>query len=94
MTLAAFKDSLNKNKPAEGLPPLLQAMWHDVKGDWNAAHDLAQDIDTKKGAWVHAFLHRKEGDGSNAAYWYDRAGKKYSTKSLSEEWEEIVNSLL
>ena len=78
----------------QNLSPLVQAMWCDVKGDWNASHNLAQDVDTPDGAWVHAYLHRKEGDRSNAQYWYHRAGKQMPSYSLEKEWEEITKALL
>lgn len=75
------------------LLPLLQAMWHDHHGNWETSHNIAQDINSQDGYWVHAYLHRKEGDLSNASYWYRRAGKNVPTTSLSKEWEEIVQSL-
>ena len=74
--------------------PLLKALWHDAKGDWQSAHHLAQDIPSKDGSWVHAYLHRKEGDLSNASYWYHKAGKPVSDKSLHDEWDEIAQALL
>ena len=74
--------------------PLLQALWHDARGDWSRAHELAQDIDDTNGAWVHAYLHRKEGDLANARYWYRRARKLEATDSLEDEWLRIVAALL
>ena len=72
----------------------LLALWHDAKGDWEQAHKLAQQDSSREGAWVHAYLHRKEGDMSNAAYWYARtAGKSLCQMPLDDEWEEIVNEL-
>jgi hypothetical protein len=83
---------------ASQLPTLLHALWQDAQGDWSAAHELAQAVDTRQGAWVHAYLHRKEGDTSNAAYWYRRAGRPVVTApgavSLQAEWESIVTELL
>jgi hypothetical protein len=73
---------------------LLAALWHDAQGNWHKAHELAQDIETADAAWVHAYLHRKEGDGSNARYWYRQGGKKFPEQSLQEEWEEMVTELL
>jgi len=73
---------------------LLTALWYDAKGDWNKSHKITQDINGTNAAWVHAYLHRKEGDSGNASYWYSRAGKSFSNKSLEEEWEEIVEALL
>jgi hypothetical protein len=93
MNLEAFKASLAETAPpAVSLP--LQALWHDAKGDWHRAHDLLQDDDTPAGSWVHAYLHRKEPDLSNAAYWYRRAGKAVATGSLEEEWESVASELL
>lgn len=94
MTLDDFKASLNGATPPSGLPPLLLALWHDAKGDWDAAHRVAQDIEDEDGAWVHAYLHRKEGDASNAGYWYRRAGRAHSRASLNAEWDEITGALL
>ena len=73
---------------------MLTALWHDAKNDWNKAHKITQDISGKDAAWVHAYLHRKEGDSGNASYWYSRAGKPFSNKTLEAEWEEIVDTLL
>lgn len=71
----------------------LQAMWWDRQGDWEKAHDCAQRQDDRDGAWVHAYLHRKEGDLANAGYWYRRAGKPVPDISLDAEWLEIVKTL-
>lgn len=79
--------------PAD-LPGTLRAMWHAARGDWDRAHDTAQRIDDVDGAWVHAHLHRLEGDRDNAAYWYSRAGKPVSNDSLDAEWDVIVEALL
>jgi hypothetical protein len=94
MTLTIFKDSLSAPAPPAGLRRTLVALWHDAKGDWEAAHQIAQKIDDETGAWVHAYLHRKEGDLDNAAYWYRRAGKKLSQDTLDEEWDLIATALL
>ena len=94
MDLKDFKESLDRNTPPKDIGRALQALWHQVKGEWDTAHRLAQSQDDGIGAWVHAFLHRVEGDSSNAAYWYRRAGKSISSSPLSEEWEEIVSALL
>ena len=94
MTPDEFRKTLtNVNAPA-GLSPALRAMWHDARGDWDEAHSVAQAIDDKSGAWVHAYLHRKEGDASNAAYWYRRAGESIARDDLDEEWSRIVSALL
>ena len=94
MDLETFTTSLTDDAPPTGLSRLLQALWHDANGDWEAAHRLAQQQDDRDGAWVHAYLHRKEGDLSNAAYWYRRAGRPVSGLSLEEEWREIAGALL
>ncbi|RAV99934.1 hypothetical protein [Pseudochryseolinea flava] len=93
MTLQEFKNTVSASTPP-AVSPLLQAMWYDAKGDWNAAHNIAQDIHTHDGSWVHGYLHRKEGDESNAAYWYHRANKAFKRNTLSEEWNDIVTALL
>ena len=90
MTFDAFKSS--PTPPTES--PLLTALWHDARGDWEAAHNIAQDIHTPDGAWLHAYLHRKEGDLLNAGYWYRQVGKPVFTGSLEGEWEELVRALL
>jgi hypothetical protein len=93
MTLDDFKRTLATAK-APDVAPLLRALWHDARGDWQTAHAIAQDVDDENGAWVHAYLHRKEGDRSNARYWYRRAGKPEATDSLDAEWTRIVSELL
>ena len=93
MTLAEFQLSLEKKTP----PPVsaaLVALWHDAKGDWEGAHEVAQDIEDATGSWVHAYLHRKEGDEGNAAYWYKKAGKPVERGPLGAEWTRIVTALL
>jgi len=94
MTFEEFRDSLRHDGPPKGLSLGLTALWWDGKGDWTKAHESAQEDEGPAGAWVHAYLHRKEGDASNAAYWYQRTGKSPSRKSLTEEWNEITRSLL
>lgn len=94
MTFEEFRDSLVRDRPPEELSLPLAALWSDAKGDWGKAHESAQQDDGPKGAWVHAYLHRKEGDLSNAGYWYRRAGKPQARISFDEEWIEIVRSLI
>jgi hypothetical protein len=95
MTLAEFQTSAQgPDQQAPDLAPLLQALWHDARGDWGRAHELAQEVDTRDGAWVHAYLHRKEGDPDNARYWYRRAGRAESAAPLADEWNEIASALL
>lgn len=94
MTLEEFKASLTQSVPPADLDRTLQALWQEAKGDWGSAHRLAQSIDSTDGAWVHAYLHRKEGDMANAAYWYSHAGRKMPRMTLAEEWTHIVQALL
>ena len=93
MTLEEFRATLPASEPP-AVSPALDALWWDAKGDWTRAHETAQDINDETGAWVHAYLHRKEGDDSNAAYWYSRAKKPVASDSLDDEWARIVESLL
>ncbi|WP_158817928.1 hypothetical protein [Methylocapsa sp. S129] len=94
MNLAAFRQSLAAPAPPAGLTPALAALWHDAHGDFDRAHDLAQSDEGGAGDWVHAYLHRKEGDAGNAAYWYRRAGKPICRETLDAEWEAIARALL
>src|SRR6202163_3792100 len=94
MTPAAFKQSLSKPKPPE-CAPALQALWWAAKDDWNAAHAIVMRHDDDKDcAWVHAHLHRVEGDLDNARYWYRQAGKRPATGALDAEREAIIAALL
>ena len=93
-TLQAFRASLSADAPPAGLSPALQALWQQAKGDWHAAHALAQAQDDAEGAWVHAYLHRVEGDLANAGYWYRRAGRPVSGQPLQEEWAALAAALL
>lgn len=74
--------------------PLVRALWHDATGDWARAHELVQTIESAEAAWIHAYLHRKEGDHQNAQYWYRRAGRPAASGSLPEEWRAIAQTLL
>ncbi len=89
-----FRDSLSLDAPPAGLGHALAGLWWDAKGDWTKAHESAQQDEGPAGALVHAYLHRKEGDTSNAAYWYQRAGKSPARGSLTEEWDQIAGALL
>ena len=93
MSTADFKASLARAAPAPALSPPLCALWWAAKGDWDAAHKIVQDEDTLDAAWVHAYLHRVEGDLGNAGYWYRQAGKPVAKHSLEVEWERIVSAL-
>ncbi|WP_454801761.1 hypothetical protein [Mucilaginibacter phyllosphaerae] len=89
-TLTEFKQSLNLEKPDNGLPVQLKSLWYDGKGNWHQAHAQVDQLNDTASAWVHAYLHRKEGDIWNADYWYKRAGKKRPDISLEDEWEQLV----
>lgn len=83
------------DNPPEGLSMCLQALWWDKKGNWDRAHDIAQEEGSREGDWIHAYLHRVEGDLGNAGYWYRRADKPAKSKeSLPEEWDELVTFFL
>lgn len=73
-------------------PSLIEALEADREGDWDKAHELAQSVDNESGYWVHAYLHRKEGDHPNAAHWYSRAGKPIPSDSLEEEWKRLYEA--
>jgi hypothetical protein len=94
VSTADFKSSLAAAAPTPALLPSLAALWWAAKGDWDAAHKLVQDEDTSDAAWVHAYLHRVEGDLGNAGYWYRQAGQPAAKDSLEAEWERIVSALL
>jgi hypothetical protein len=94
VSMADIRATLSNAVPASDLAPPLQALWWAAKGDWNKAHNIVQDEDTQDAAWVHAYLHRVEGDLGNAGYWYRRAGKPTATDTLDAEWERIVAALL
>jgi hypothetical protein len=94
VSLAEFKASLSGAAPAPDLDAPLAALWWAAKGNWDEAHRIAQDQETRDAAWVHAYLHRVEGDLGNAGYWYRRAGKPVAAGSLETEWVEIVSALL
>ncbi len=94
MDVSAFKSSLAEAAPPAGLSPALAGLWWDAKGDWDRAHECAQERDDAAGTAVHAYLHRKEGDLSNAGYWYRRAGRPVAQGTLTEEWEALAGELL
>jgi hypothetical protein len=95
MDLASFKDSLAKDEPPAGLTPAQEALWWDAKGDWEKAHRRAQAEASSAGAWVHAYLHRKEGDRDNARYWYGQARRApVEDVPLEAEWDEMAKALL
>ena len=94
MDIAAFRASLALAWAPPGLTQAQRALWLDARGDWDGAHEAAQADGGGAGDWVHAYLHRKEGDAGNAAYWYRRARKPVCKASLDEEWEAIASRLL
>jgi hypothetical protein len=82
--------------PPAGCSLALQALWHDARGDWTTAHARAQEDHGRDGSWVHAYLHRKEGDIANAGYWYSRAGRSTPSTAVSQEteWAQIARELI
>jgi hypothetical protein len=94
MTLEEFRNSLSLDQPPRELSLALAGLWWDAKGNWQRAHESAQQDEGPAGSWVHAYLHRKEGDSSNASYWYNRAQKAAPKISLQQEWREITEALL
>ena len=90
----AFKTSVTNQSPSEKMPKPLTALWWQKKGDWDKAHAIVQSDKTDDGAWVHALLHREEGDLGNASYWYSRANKLMPKETIENEWELIVSELL
>ena len=90
MKFEEFKASMSRDQPPAGIPSPLVALWYAGKGDWERAHNIAQDIPGREGSWVHAYLHRVEGDLGNANYWYNRAGRTMPAVTLEQEWEEIA----
>jgi len=94
MDLEDFRASLSVATPPPGASPLLRALWLDGRGDFDGAHAIAQDVHDADGALVHAYLHRKEGDLSNAGYWYRRARQQPFEGSLDDEWEALVQRFL
>jgi hypothetical protein len=94
VSMTDFRASLSDAAPAPDLDKPLAALWWAAKAQWDEAHKIVQDEKTANAAWVHAYLHRVEGDPGNAGYWYRQAGKPVATGSLETEWEEITSVLL
>ena len=94
VSVAAFRASLAAAEPPAGTGLPLRALWWDAKGDWERAHDAAQEDGSARGSLVHAYLHRKEGDLSNAGYWYRRAGRTVHGGTLDEEWQALAAEML
>ena len=94
MKLQEYLDSLTDGKMPKGLSAPLRGLWYDGRGDWQRAHQEVQEESDNDSSWVHAYLHRKEGDIANASYWYRQAGKAVFSGDLQEEWGLLVESLL
>lgn len=94
MTFSQFKESLTGNLPPADASVYLQSLWFDQTGQWEKAHELIQDLTDKKAAWIHAYLHRKEGDIWNADYWYRKAARERPSVSLEEESDQIAEQLI
>ena len=91
--MADFRTSLSASTPDRALPPPLAALWWAAKGNWDQAHKIVQDESDANSAWVHAYLHRVEGDLGNAGYWYRQAGQPVARDSLEAEWARITAAL-
>lgn len=94
MTIEDFLLSIKESKPPQDISLNLQALWYDARGEWERAHEIVQETGGLEGDWIHAYLHRKEGDLGNASYWYSRIGKTHPSKDLDEEWKDLANYLL
>ena len=86
--------SLVNEEPPHGLSAPLLALWWDAKQDWSRSHALVDELETTDGMAVHAYLHRKAGQASNADYWYQRTGRKFNRPTVEEEWQALVEGLL
>jgi hypothetical protein len=93
-SLSEFKASLNLEQADSKLSVQLKSLWYDGKGDWHQAHAQVDQLNDRASAWVHAYLHRKEGDISNADYWYNKAGQTRPNMPLEKEWEQLVLQFL
>jgi hypothetical protein len=94
MTVEEMRASLSRSEPPEGVTAPVAALWWDAKGDWARAHGLVDELETTEGMAVHAYLHRKGGEVSNAEYWYERAGRRFYREALEKEWAALVEGLL
>jgi hypothetical protein len=94
MNASEFRTTIRQEIPPEGLSAPLAALWWDAKGDWTQAHGLVDELESKDGMAVHAYLHRKEGSLENADYWYARAGRTFHRPELEDEWEALLTGLL
>jgi hypothetical protein len=89
-----FRASLAEERPPAALTASLEALWWDAKGNWTRAHALVDELETAHGMAVHAYLHRKGGEVSNADYWYGRAGRSFQRPTFEAEWEALVEGVL
>ncbi len=89
-----FQQTLSASTPPKGWPAPLSSMWYDSKDDWDQAHEIGQEIHSAIGSWIHGYLHIKEGDESNARYWYNRAQRKYPDYGLEKEQKVIIEYIL
>lgn len=89
-----FQNTLELNFPQSDWPEALKSLWYEAKGDWKASHNIAQDMHSELGSWIHAYLHRKEGDEWNAGYWYRQANKPFPKLTLNEEFKDLVEFVL
>jgi hypothetical protein len=94
MTLNEFLESLKLDAPPQESTGPVAALWWDAKGDWAQAHGMVDELESKEGMAVHAYLHRKEGSLANADYWYARAGRGFYRAELEEEWQALLSDLL
>jgi hypothetical protein len=94
MTVDQLRETTGQAQPPAGLPLLAEALWWQAHGDWPRAHRIVDALTTPDGMWVHAYLHRCEGDLGNAGYWYRQAHRPRSSQTLDEEWREIAGALL
>ena len=94
MTFEQFQQSLSQSSPPPAISKHLESLWYDAKGDWEQSHNIIQEINDSDASWIHAYLHRKEGDTWNADYWYSRAGKTRPGITLEAEWEKIVKRII
>ena len=94
MDFELFKKSLDRAEPPADISAHLRSLWYDAKGDWEQSHEIIQHIGDAHASWIHAYLHRKEGDNGNADYWYHKAGRKRPSITLDQEWRDIAGTLL
>jgi hypothetical protein len=94
MDVSGYAATLDSDAPPSDVSPPLMALWWAKKGDWEKAHRLVMGDDSRAAAWVHAYLHRVEGDTGNAGYWYRQAQKPAATTALDAEWSAIVADML